>query len=71
MKFDARAFYDKEGLVARRYDSTNFWERRYHNKKAELIYSALKSKTTKNSIVLDAGCGSGELSRKLLMLQDL
>ena len=65
MKFDARAFYDKEGLVARRYDSTNFWERRYHRKKAELIYFALKSKTPTNNMVLDAGCGSGELSKTL------
>jgi ubiquinone/menaquinone biosynthesis C-methylase UbiE len=56
-----RAFYDREGSLIKRYDSTNFWERRYHKKKANLVFYILNSIIKRNDLVLDAGCGSGEL----------
>jgi ubiquinone/menaquinone biosynthesis C-methylase UbiE len=60
--FDPRSFYEIEGAVTRRYDSQNFWEMRYHQKKAMIVYKVLKSLIYPHSLLLDAGCGSGELS---------
>jgi ubiquinone/menaquinone biosynthesis C-methylase UbiE len=57
-----KIFYEREGLVTNRYDSNSFWERRYHQKKASIVAAILKSVLRKNDLVLDAGCGSGELS---------
>ena len=59
---DLVSFYEKEALVAHRYDSSRFWESRYHNKKAQLIHKVLRTKLRKGNFVLDAGCGTGELS---------
>jgi ubiquinone/menaquinone biosynthesis C-methylase UbiE len=63
MCFDLRSFYEKEGLTAKRYSSSSFWERRYHQKKASLVFAILESVLKPNELVLDAGSGSGELSR--------
>lgn len=63
IRFDLKSFYEKEGLTAKRYDSTSFWERRYHQKKASLVFAILDSALKPNELVLDAGSGSGELSR--------
>lgn len=49
--------------MTRRYDSHNFWERRYHQKKALLVFTVLNSVVHQNDMILDAGCGSGELCR--------
>lgn len=59
---DFKLFYEQEGSNSNRYDSTGFWERRYHRKKASLVYEVLDSLILKDYFVLDAGCGSGELS---------
>lgn len=59
---DLRSFYEKEGISARRYDSKNFWETRYHQKKSSIVASILAVVLRKNDLVLDAGCGTGELS---------
>lgn len=56
-----KSFYEKEGLSARRYDSKRFWERRYHQKKATLVHSAIASLVSKGTLVLDAGSGTGEI----------
>jgi ubiquinone/menaquinone biosynthesis C-methylase UbiE len=60
--FDAKSFYENEGLEANRYASPYFWERRYHQKKASLVKVILKNALRQGDIFLDAGCGSGELS---------
>jgi ubiquinone/menaquinone biosynthesis C-methylase UbiE len=57
-----KLFYEKEGLIADRYNSKNFWERRYHRKKASIVNAVLRSIFRQNDLVLDAGCGTGELS---------
>jgi len=58
----ARAFYEREGSTAARYNSTSFWERRYHLRKASLVLTSLKLHLQPNFWILDAGCGSGEMS---------
>jgi ubiquinone/menaquinone biosynthesis C-methylase UbiE len=59
---DLRLFYEKEGSIIKRYDSSNFWEKRYHQRKANFVLKALKMLAIKGSFVLDVGCGTGELS---------
>lgn len=54
-------FYEKEGMLAHRYDSENFWERRYHRKKASILAGVLENLNVKGCLVLDAGCGTGEI----------
>jgi len=49
-------------MSARRYDSKNFWETRYHQRKSSIVASNLSVMLRKNDLVLDAGCGTGELS---------
>jgi len=63
-----RHFYEREGTFVKRYNSSNFWERRYHLRKAFIVSTALKSVIYKNDIVLDAGCGSGELCQIVRIL---
>lgn len=60
---DAKSFYEKEGLMANRYESTQFWERRYHQIKAKLVFGIMDRVVEKSLLVLDAGSGSGEFSR--------
>jgi len=56
-----KTFYEREGLVARRYDSCQFWEARYHNKRMKHVLKILKYVMERNKcIFLDAGCGTGE-----------
>lgn len=55
-------FYENEGLSIHRYDSKNFWECRYHMKKASIIHYVLEKIPVRGCLVLDAGCGTGEIS---------
>jgi len=66
--FDPKSFYEHEGLIARRYDSTNFWERRYHQKKVAIVHSVMDSIVPQDKLILDVGSGTGELS---ILAQDL
>lgn len=63
----ARLFYELEGSVAERYDSESFWNRRYHCKRAKIIAKILSTKGVirDSDVILDVGCGSGELSKML------
>jgi ubiquinone/menaquinone biosynthesis C-methylase UbiE len=57
-----RSFYEKEATEVHRYDSEKFWESRYHQKKASIVRNILESELKKDNLILDAGCGTGELS---------
>lgn len=53
-------FYEKEGLEIDRYTSDDFWERRYHQKRAEKIEKIIKQTLEKDCSFLEVGCGTGE-----------
>ena len=54
-----REYYEKEAKHIRRYDSTSFWDSRYHRKRKEFIATILKSFLHMETF-LDVGCGTGE-----------
>jgi len=55
------SFYNAEGLRKERYASAKFWEKRYHNKRLEMIQMLLRTNIFSicNSFA-DVGCGTGE-----------
>jgi ubiquinone/menaquinone biosynthesis C-methylase UbiE len=54
-----RDYYEKEAEHVHRYDSSLFWDARYHNRRKQTIVSILKSHG-RVGLFLDVGCGSGE-----------
>jgi len=63
----ARAFYEREGLLTDRYDSQGFWDRRYHRKRLKILTEIVSKAGTirESDVILDAGCGAGELCELL------
>jgi ubiquinone/menaquinone biosynthesis C-methylase UbiE len=59
MEQSFRKYYEKEAEHVRRYDSTSFWDMRYHVKRKRSIMSILESLLHVGTF-LDVGCGSGE-----------
>jgi ubiquinone/menaquinone biosynthesis C-methylase UbiE len=59
MEKDGRAFYEKEGRNSRRYDSSSYWDSRYHLRRKKRIVEILNS-CQHIETFLDVGCGTGE-----------
>lgn len=55
-----RERYETEGATTRRYDSSSFWDRRYHASRLKAIGQVLRSEVAPDSTFLDVGCGTGE-----------
>jgi ubiquinone/menaquinone biosynthesis C-methylase UbiE len=54
-------FYNSEAAQTERYGSTNFWERRYHKTRQEIIQALLRSNAFPAcDSFADIGCGTGE-----------
>jgi len=54
-----REYYEEEGKSMKRYDTSSFWEARYHRKRRKNINTILRSHGHIH-IFLDVGCGTGE-----------
>ncbi len=54
-------FYNREALSAQRYTSREFWERRYHTKRMNILKHLLGEEILgRCNTFLDIGCGTGE-----------
>lgn len=52
-------YYEEEAERVHRYDSSSFWDSRYHGKRKTVIVAILES-LSHMGIFLDVGCGTGE-----------
>jgi len=59
MELSFREYYEKEAEYMRRYDSSSFWDSRYHRKRKKGVMTLIKS-LSRIGTFLDVGCGTGE-----------
>jgi ubiquinone/menaquinone biosynthesis C-methylase UbiE len=66
-KMTKRQFYELEGSFKDRFGSIMFWEKRYHKRRAKIVERILSKelKSRNCDLLLDAGCGTGEISKSL------
>lgn len=57
---ELRQRYEFEATTAHRYDSADFWDRRYHRTRFTTIANRLRPLLRTATSFIDVGCGSGE-----------
>ncbi|CAB4556312.1 MAG: methyltransferase domain-containing protein [Actinobacteria bacterium] len=58
-----RERYEREGATTQRYDSSSYWDRRYHVRRFEEVTGTLARLLEPGASFLDVGCGTGEYVR--------
>lgn len=57
---ELRELYEIEGAGTERYDSSSFWDARYHLRRKSTVDRMLESLISSGDAFLDVGCGTGE-----------